>query len=76
MATANTDGHHCLSLTLKGVSVIEIVKKKKKGKKGKKKIKTLTANFDVHSSVYLKSHSMYLSVAEAAYNKVRRDVKV
>lgn len=45
-------------------------------KKNKKRIKTLTANLDVHSSVYLKSHSMYLSVAEAAYNKVRRDVKV
>lgn len=70
MATADTDGHHCLSLTLKGVSVNEAVKK------NKKRIKTLTANLDVHSSVYLKSHSMYLSVAEAAYNKVRRDVKV
>lgn len=51
--------------------MIEIVKRKKK-----KRIKALTANFDVHSSVYLKSHSMYLSVAEAAYIKVRRDVKV
>lgn len=51
--------------------MIEIVKRKEK-----KRIKTLTANFDVHSSVYLKSHSMYLSVAEAAYIKVRRDVKV
>lgn len=46
--------------------MMEIVKKK------------LTANFDVHSSVYLKSHSMYLSVAkEAAYNnKVHCDVNV
>lgn len=44
--------------------------------KGLKKTKTVTADFNVHSSVYLKSHSMYLSVAEAAYNKVRRDVKV
>lgn len=51
--------------------MIEIVKRKEK-----KRIKALTANFDVHSSVYLKSHSMYLSVAEAAYIKVRRDVKV
>lgn len=33
--------------------MIEIVKKKK-----------LTTNFDVHSSVYLKSHSAYLSVAK------------
>lgn len=43
-----------------------------------KKTKTLTANLDVHSSVYLKSHSTYLSVAkEAAYNnKVPCDVKV
>lgn len=67
MATANTDGHHCL--TLKGV-------KRDWDCKKQKRIKTLTANFDVHSSVYLKSHSMYLSVAEAAYIKVRRDVKV
>lgn len=55
--------------------MIEIIKKEKE--KRKKRIKTLTANFDVHSSVYLKSHSMYLSVAKAAYNnKVCRDVKV
>lgn len=46
--------------------MMEIVKKK------------LTANLDVHSSIYLKSHSMYLSVAkEAAYNnKVHCDVNV
>jgi len=37
--------------------MIEIVKKKKKEKE-------LTTNLDVHSSVYLKSHSTYLSVAK------------
>lgn len=53
--------------------MIEIVKKKNNKKK-----KHVNNNLDVHSSVYLKSHSMYLSVAkEAAYNnKVPCDVKV
>lgn len=50
--------------------MIEIIKKNVLKKK--------LTNRDVHSSVYLKSHSTYLSVAkEAAYNnKVHCDVKV
>lgn len=39
--------------------MIEIVEREKEKKK-----KKLTTNLDVHSSVYLKRHSTYLSVAK------------
>lgn len=44
--------------------MIEIVEREKERKKKKKKKNKLTTNLDVHSSVYLKSHSTYLSVAK------------
>lgn len=52
MATADTDSCYCFSITLKGLLWLRVLKKK------------LTTNLDVHSSVYLKSHSTYLSVAK------------
>lgn len=54
MATADTDSYdYCFSFTSKGLGWLRLKKKKK-----------LTTNLDVHSSVYLKSHSTYLSVAK------------
>lgn len=63
MATADTDSY-CFSFTSKGLVWLRLLKKK-------------LTDLDVHSSVYLKSHSVYLTLAEAAYNiKVHCDVKV
>lgn len=66
VATADTDSYdYCFSFTSqRGLGWLRLLRERKRGRRRRKKKNKLTTNLDVHSSVYLKSHSTYLSVAK------------